>query len=86
VNPCFLDSVYQACAAHLLVTKKRVYLPWEIGELGIVHVPRGEGIYVCHTQIVEETEEVIGFNVVMLDGEGTIRYFARNARFRLINL
>lgn len=86
VNPCLLDSVYQACAAHLLVTRKRIYLPWEIAELGILDVPREEGLYRCHTQIVEESDEVVGFNVVMVDGKNRIRYYARGARFRLINL
>jgi hypothetical protein len=86
VNPCFLDSLYQACAAHLLVTKKRVYLPWEIGELGIVDVPREEGLYTCHAQVVQDAEDIVSFTVVMVDGEGGVRYFARDARFRLINL
>jgi len=86
VNPCFLDSIYQACAANLLVNRKRVYLPWEIGELGILHAPRQTGLYTCYTQIVEESDEIVGFNVVMLDEAGQICYYARRARFRLINL
>ena len=86
VNPCFLDSLYQACAANLLVHKKRVYLPYEIGELGIVRVPRQAGMYTCHTQIVEESQDIVSFDVVMLDEAGGICYYARSARFRLINL
>jgi NAD(P)-dependent dehydrogenase (short-subunit alcohol dehydrogenase family) len=86
VNPCFLDSLYQACAAHLLVNKERVYLPWEIGELGIVHVPRQKGLYRSYAQVVEESDQVVGFDVVMLDGEGRVCYYARSARFRMINL
>jgi hypothetical protein len=86
VNPCFLDSIYQACAAHLLVIKQRVYLPWEITELGIVDVPREKGLYVSHTRVVEETEDTVSFDVVMVDGNRRIRYYARGARFRLINL
>ncbi len=86
VNPCFLDSIYQACAAHLLVNKQRVYLPWVIVELGIVDVPREEGLYVSHTRVVEETADIVSFDVVMVDGKGKIRYYARGARFRLINL
>jgi hypothetical protein len=86
VNPCFLDSLYQACAANLLVTRKCVFLPWEIGELGIVHVPRQEGLYTTYVQVVEDSEEVVGFNVVMVDRGGKICYFARRLRFHQINL
>jgi hypothetical protein len=86
INPCFLDSLYQACAANLLVNRKSVFLPWEIGELGIVDVPRQDGLYITYAQVVEESEEVVGFNVVMLDRDGKICYFARRARFHQINL
>ncbi|MGB6032652.1 MAG: polyketide synthase dehydratase domain-containing protein, partial [Bacteroidota bacterium] len=86
INPCFLDSVYQACAAHLLVNKKRVYLPWEVKELGIVKPPREPGLYRSYTKVVEDTDELVAFHVVMVDGEGDVCYFARNAYFRKINL
>lgn len=85
VNPCFLDSMYQACAAHLLVVHQRVYLPWEVKELGIVHVPRQAGRYQCYAQVVETGDEIIGFNVVMLDPGGQVCYFGRRVRFRMIN-
>ncbi len=86
VNPCFLDSIYQACAAHLLVNKKRVYLPWEVGELGIIHVPRGDGLYRSYTNVAEDNEEIVSFNVAMTDGDGRICYYGRNVQFRRINL
>jgi len=86
VNPCFLDSVYQACAMLMLVKRKRVYLPWEVKELGIVDPPRTPGLYTCHTRVVKDTDELMAFDVSMLDPEGNIRYFARNACFRRINL
>jgi malonyl CoA-acyl carrier protein transacylase/3-oxoacyl-(acyl-carrier-protein) synthase/short-subunit dehydrogenase/acyl carrier protein len=86
INPCFLDSIYQACAAHLLVNKKRVYLPWEVKELGIVEPPRKPGLYKSYTKVVEESDELVAFHVVMVDGEGRVCYFARNAYFRKINL
>jgi hypothetical protein len=35
---------------------------------------------------VEDGDEVVGFDIAMLDGDGRLRYYARNARFRLINL
>ncbi len=86
VNPCFLDSIYQACAAHLLVHRQRVYLPWDIGELGILRVPREEGLYRCYTRVVAETANTVAYDVVMVDGDGRACYVARNAAFRLINL
>ncbi|RPI03472.1 MAG: SDR family NAD(P)-dependent oxidoreductase [Calditrichaeota bacterium] len=85
-NPCFLDSIYQACAAYLLVVKKRVYLPWEVKELGIVRTPRTEGLYRSYAAVVSDQDEKIAFNVVMNDAEGNICYFAREAVFRRINL
>lgn len=86
VNPCFLDSIYQACAANLLVNQQRVYLPWKIGELGVVRVPRQPGLYVCHAEVVEESSDTVCFNVVMLDGSDQVCYYARRACFKLINL
>jgi acyl transferase domain-containing protein/short-subunit dehydrogenase/acyl carrier protein len=86
VNPCFLDSIYQACAAHLLVNKKRVYLPWEVKELGIVNPPKKPGLYKSYTRVVEDSDELVVFHVVMVDGEGEVCYFARDASFRKINL
>lgn len=85
-NPCFVDSMYQACAAHLLVNKERVYLPWEVEELGVVRVPRTSGLYRSYTQVVDESEDIVVFNVTMVNGDGDICYFARRAAFRLINL
>lgn len=86
INPCFLDSLYQACAAHLLVTKKRVYLPWIAENLGIVDVPREDGLYTCYGQIIEENDEIVKYRVTMLDDNKNIRYFVRNIEFRRINL
>jgi hypothetical protein len=86
VNPCFLDSIYQACAAHLLVNRKRVYLPWEVKELGIVEVPKKPGLFRSYTRVVEETDELVAFDVVMVDGDGRVCYYAKSCYFRLINL
>ena len=85
-NPCFVDSMYQACAAHLLIHKKRVYLPWEVEELGIIRVPRESGLYRSYTQVVDESGDIVVFNVTMVNGDGDICYFARRAAFRMINL
>jgi hypothetical protein len=74
VNPCFLDSIYQACAANLLVIRKRVYLPWRVDELGIVDPPRAPGLYRTYAQVVEDQDEVVGFDIVMLDAESRVRY------------
>jgi acyl transferase domain-containing protein/NAD(P)-dependent dehydrogenase (short-subunit alcohol dehydrogenase family)/acyl carrier protein len=86
VNPCFLDSLLQACAANLLVNTHRIYLPWKIGELAIVDVPRTHGLYRSHAQIIYETADIVSFNIVMVNGDGKIHYYARDAQFRLINL
>ncbi len=86
VNPCFLDSIYQACAAHLLVNKKRVYLPWEVKELGIVNVPKTPGLFKSYTKVVEDSDDLVAFDVVMVDGDGKICYYAKGCYFRRINL
>jgi len=86
VNPCFLDTLYQSCAAHLLVTRKRVYLPWLATDLGIVNVPKKDGIYTCHAQLLKESENIVKYKVTMLDENKTIRYFVRSIEFRKINL
>ncbi len=86
VNPCLLDSLLQACAAHLLVNRQRVYLPWKIGELAILDTPRVNGFYKVFTQVIHESMDVVGFNVVMLDETNQIRYYGRDVQFRMINL
>jgi NAD(P)-dependent dehydrogenase (short-subunit alcohol dehydrogenase family) len=85
-NPCLLDSIYQACAVYLMVSRNRVYLPWEVGELGIVSVPRAPGLFRTYAQVVREWDDVVEFNVSMVDGEGQVRSFGRHTRFRRINL
>ncbi len=86
VNPCFLDSIYQACAAHLLVNKKRVYLPWEVKELGIVNVPKAPGLFKSYTKVIEDAGDLVAFDVVMVDGDGQVCYYAKGCYFRRINL
>ncbi len=86
VNPCLLDSILQACAANLLVVRKRVYLPWHIEELDVVDPPRHEGLYRTYAQVVAESDEVVSFDIAMVDADGRLRYAAHNAAFRLINL
>ncbi|MDX1702169.1 MAG: hypothetical protein R3250_16200, partial [Melioribacteraceae bacterium] len=86
VNPCFLDTLYQSCAAHLLVTRKRVYLPWFAQDLGIVNVPKEEGVYTCYAQVIEDREDIVKYRVTMLDEADNVRYFVRNIEFRRINL
>jgi acyl transferase domain-containing protein/NAD(P)-dependent dehydrogenase (short-subunit alcohol dehydrogenase family) len=86
INPCFLDSIYQACAAHLLVNKKRVYLPWEVKELGIVSVPKKPGLFMSYTKVVEESDDLVAFDVVMVDSNGEICYYAKKCYFHRINL
>ena len=86
VNPSFLDSIYQACAAHLLVTKNRVFLPWEVAELGIVDTPRTPGLYRTYAQVTAESDDIVTYEVVMHDEAGRVRYFGRGVQFRKINL
>jgi NAD(P)-dependent dehydrogenase (short-subunit alcohol dehydrogenase family) len=86
VNPCLLDSILQACAAHLLVNRQRVYLPWKIGEPAILDTPRVNGFYKVYTQMIHESVDVVGYNVVMLDETKQIRYYGRDVQFRMINL
>ena len=85
-NPSFMDSIYQACAAYLLASKKRVYLPWAVGELGIVDPPREDGQFATHVMRVKDDDDISTFKVVMVDDKNRVRYFARNVQFRRINL
>lgn len=86
VNPCFLDTMYQACAAYLLVTKKKVYLPYFAKDLGIISAPKQKGNYICFAKVVEEGENYVKFKVSLLDENRNIRYFVRSIEFRKINL
>ena len=39
-----------------------------------------------YTKVVEESDDLVAFDVVMVDGDGEICYYAKKCYFRRINL
>jgi hypothetical protein len=86
VNPAFMDSVLQACGVHTLIENKRVYLPWEIEELGVVKVPRERCWYKAYSKVKSESEDAKIYDVILFNENDEVCYYAKNVVMRRINL
>ncbi len=86
VNPAFMDTVFQVCAIHTLIEIKRVYLPWEVEELGVVKVPKEPCRYKAYSKIRNESDDIKSYDVIFLNENDEVCYYAKNVVMKRINL
>ncbi|WP_010250325.1 type I polyketide synthase [Acetivibrio cellulolyticus] len=86
INPAFMDSVFQVCAIHTLIEIKRVYLPWQIEELGVVKVPKEPCQYKAYSKITNESDDAKTYDVIFLNENDEVCYYAKNVVMKRINL
>lgn len=86
INPAFMDSLYQACGVHTLHKSKWVYLPWEIGEAGVVKVPKSGGNFKVYSKVKIETDEYNTYDAAMFNEAGELCYYAKNVVMRRIGI
>ena len=85
-NPCFLDSVFQTGASYIIKSRKRVYLPYGVAELGIVKTPSVDGLYQGYGELVDEQDDTLYFNIIVIDPNKDLCYYAKRASFKMIQM
>ncbi|MCX7747118.1 MAG: SDR family NAD(P)-dependent oxidoreductase [Clostridia bacterium] len=78
INPAFADSLMQACGVHSSVGTDEIYLPWEIGEFGVVKAPKEPGLFKAYAKMIENTDQERSYHVVLYNDKGELCYYAKN--------
>lgn len=78
INPAFADSLMQACGIHSSMDTDGVYLPWEIGEFGVVKVPREPGLFNVYAGMMKDGGDEKIYDVLLYGDNGEIYYYAKN--------
>lgn len=86
INPAFMDSLYQACGVHTLHKSNWVFLPWEIGEAGVIRVPRSSGNFKVYSKVIIETDEYNTYDAAMFNEAGELCYYAKNVVMRRVGI
>lgn len=86
INPAFTDSIFQACGVHTAIGNDRVYLPWKVEEFGIVNVPRKRCRYRVYAKLKNSHDELKIYDVIMVNENDEVCYYAKNVTMRIINL
>ncbi len=85
INPCFVDTVWQAAAEHSGAMRETVYLPYRLQEFGVLKVPRREGLFNLYTELQSDSKSERTYNIVVADEAGETVYYARNATVHGVN-
>jgi acyl transferase domain-containing protein/NAD(P)-dependent dehydrogenase (short-subunit alcohol dehydrogenase family)/acyl carrier protein len=78
INPAFADSLMQSCGIHSSVDTDGVYLPWKIGEFGVVKVPREPGLFKAFAEMTRNDGVEKTYDVILYGDNGEIYYYAKN--------
>lgn len=84
-NPAFADTILQSCGVHASVDSDRVYLPAEIGEFGLVKVPKEPGLFKSYAKLIEISDEERVYNVILYNEKGEVNYYAKNVIVKRIS-
>jgi acyl transferase domain-containing protein/NAD(P)-dependent dehydrogenase (short-subunit alcohol dehydrogenase family) len=85
INPAFTDSLMQVCGIHSSAGNDKVYLPWKIGELGIIKVAKEPGIFTVYARLIESNDEEKTYDVILCNDKGEVDYYAKNVIVKRIN-
>lgn len=85
INPAFSDSLMQACGVHSSADSENVYLPWQIGEFGIIKAAREPGLFTAYAKLVESNDEEKTYDVILYNDKGEVNYYAKNVIVKRIS-
>lgn len=86
LNPCLMDTLFQAAAIHALSQRNRIHLPIFAEEIGVIRVPRQIEILRIIAHSNDYRDETGAYDIIMIDADGEICYYAKNVLVRRINL
>ncbi|MEN2775698.1 SDR family NAD(P)-dependent oxidoreductase [Acetivibrio clariflavus] len=84
-NPAFADTLMQSCGVHASEGSDRIYLPSEIGEFGLVKVPKEPGLFKSYAKLVKSSDEEKVYNVILYNEKGEVCYYAKDVIVRRIS-
>jgi NAD(P)-dependent dehydrogenase (short-subunit alcohol dehydrogenase family) len=84
LNPCFLDTVFQAGGFYCTLKLKQMFLPWHIEKISVLRVPRNKGGYWVYAQKVSETDDSFCLNIAVCNDQYEPCYIAKGAHFHKI--
>lgn len=86
VNPCLMDTLFQAAAIHSLTQHDRIHLPMRAEEIGVIRVPRQIEDLKIIARLTRYENECGTYDLIMIDAQGKICYYAKNVMVQRINL
>ena len=84
-NPAFADTLMQSCGVHASEDSDRIYLPSEIGEFGLIKVPKEPGLFKSYAKLIKSSEEEKIYNVILYNEKGEACYYAKDIIVRRIS-
>lgn len=84
-NPAFADTLMQTCGVHASEGSDRIYLPSEIGEFGLIKVPKEPGLYKSYAKLIKSSDEEKVYNVILYNDKGEACYYAKDVIVRRIS-
>ena len=84
INPAFMDSIFQACGIHSQ-TGNEIYLPWQVGELGVVKTPRQVMRYRVYAKLKDTYGQVRGIRCYYAKQKQRYMLLCKNIRMRAIH-
>lgn len=85
INPAFTDTLMQSCGVHASTDDDRIFLPWKVGEFGVVKVPREPGLFKSYAKLIECNNDEKTYNVILYNEKGEVNYYAKNVIVKRIN-
>lgn len=86
LNPCLMDTIFQAAALHALTQHDRMHLPLSVDEMGVIQVPRQIETLRIIAKLKEYQNETGAYDIIVIDAKGKLCYYAKNVMVRRINL
>lgn len=84
-NPAFADTLMQSCGVHASEGSERIYLPSQIGELGLVKVPKEPGLFKSYAKLIKSSDDEKIYNVILYNDKGEVCYYAKDVVVRRIS-
>ena len=85
INPAFMDSVFQVCGIHSQIDTDEVYLPWEVEEFGVIKAPKEIMHYRVYSKLKYISGDTKVYDVIMLNEENEVCYYAKSVKMRVIH-
>ena len=85
INPVFADHLMQVCGLYSSIDTEGIYLPWAVGEFGIVKVARKPGLFNAYAKKLRSDEKEKAYDVILYSDDGEVYYYAKNVIVKRIS-